>query len=143
MPCMLSTFSYEICLTFFTFKIVFSLFSSTKLRSIRSRSFLVYRSLPTNCPWCCFECWSMENHKAGSDVSLTHYCLTATIVTVLSKFRFQKRRDQKKFLWVGRRWEPILGYISKFNGIKVSGINGLTLYLLARLFGPVLPKFWF
>ena len=30
---------------------------------------------------------------------LTHYCLTATIVTVLSKFRFQKRRDQeKKFL---------------------------------------------
>ena len=28
--------------------------------------------------------------------SLTHHCLTATIVTVLSKFLFQIRRDQEK-----------------------------------------------
>ena len=62
---------------------------------------------------------------------ISHYCLTATIVTVLSKFRFQKKKGpRKKFLWaprlwVGIRWEPILGCISKFDGIKVSGINGL------------------
>ena len=29
-------------------------------------------------------------------------------------------------LWVGRRWEPILGYVLKFDGKKVSGSNGLT-----------------
>ena len=28
-------------------------------------------------------------------------------------------------LWVGRRWEPILGYISKFDGKEVSGSNEL------------------
>ena len=28
-------------------------------------------------------------------------------------------------LWVGRRQEPILGYISEFDGKKVSGSNGL------------------
>ena len=27
---------------------------------------------------------------------LTHYCLTATIVTVLSKFRFQKKKGSRK-----------------------------------------------
>ena len=63
---------------------------------------------------------------------LTHYCLTATIVViVLSKFRFQKKKGSRKNflwaprLWVRRRWEPIFCYISKFDGIKVSGINGL------------------
>ena len=28
-------------------------------------------------------------------------------------------------LWAGRRWEPILGYISKCDGKKVLGCNGL------------------
>ena len=46
-------------------------------------------------------------------------------------FVFKRRMDQEKNflwaprLWVRRRWEPILGYILKFDGIKVSGINGL------------------
>ena len=94
-----------------------------------------------------------------SNIKLTHYCLTATIVTVSSKFRFQKKKGyRKKFLWaprlwVGRRWEPILGYISKFDGIKVSGINGLkkmiffltfmTHYCLTATIVTVLSKFRF
>ena len=28
-------------------------------------------------------------------------------------------------LWVGRRWEPILGYISKIDGKQNSGSKGL------------------
>ena len=32
---------------------------------------------------------------------------------------FKKRSVQEKnFLWVGRRWSPILGYISKFDEKK-------------------------
>ena len=40
------------------------------------------------------------------------------------KISFFKKRDKEKNflwaprLWVGRRWEPILGYISKFDGIQ-------------------------
>ena len=76
--------------------------------------------------------------------ALTHYCLTATIVTAYyQNFVFKKRRDQeKKFLWtprlwVGRWWEPILGYISKFDGIKVSGINGLKKMNFFELVWPI------
>ena len=49
----------------------------------------------------------------------------------LLKISFLKKEGIKKNflwaprLWVGRRWEPILGYISKFDGKKVSGSNGL------------------
>ena len=70
-----------------------------------------------------------------------NFCIPSTLIPLLPssnysyriiKISFSKKEGIKKKnflgaprLWVGRRWEPILGYISKFDGIKVSGINGL------------------
>ena len=54
------------------------------------------------------------------------------------KILFKKKGSRKNFLWaprlwVGRRWEPILGYISKNDGIKVSGINGFNCCIQKKL----------
>ena len=47
----------------------------------------------------------LNNTSNYNILLLTHYCLTATIVTVLSKFRFQKKNGSRKnFLWVPRLW---------------------------------------
>ena len=66
---------------------------------------------------------------------LTHYCLTGTLFSSRSaNFDFNLRRDhQKTFLWasrlwVGRRKEPILGYVQKNYERNNSGSNGLSLY---------------
>ena len=39
--------------------------------------------------------------------SLTHYWILATIVTVYSKFRFQKRRDHEKISYERRVYETV------------------------------------
>ena len=55
-----------------------------------------------------------------------------TSVRIAKKIDSKIRRDhQKNFLWasrlwVGRRKEPILGYVSKNDEKKYSGIKGLT-----------------
>ena len=62
---------------------------------------------------------------------LTHYCLSLHKKTQCQNFDFNLRRDhQKNFLlasrlWVGRRKEPILGYVPKNYEKNNSGSNGL------------------
>ena len=64
--------------------------------------------------------------RQSLDTVLTHYCHSA------KNFDFNLRRDhQKNFLWasrlwVGRRKEPILGYVPKKYERKNSGSNGLS-----------------
>ena len=63
---------------------------------------------------------------------MTLNCLACQICYLRSKFHFKIRRDnEKKIIWaprlgVGRRWEPILGYISKIEGKQNSGSKVLT-----------------
>ena len=45
----------------------------------------------------------------------------------------KKKGSWKNFPRLSRRWEPILGYISKCNGKKVTGSNGLRRERLASL----------
>ena len=40
---------------------------------------------------------SDKKYTIDTCMSLTHYCLTATINTVLSKFRFQIKKGPRKF----------------------------------------------
>ena len=66
---------------------------------------------------------------------LTPYCLTGTFLPQYQNFDLNLKRDhQKNFLrasrlWVGRRKEPILGYVPKNCERKNSGSNGLTALL--------------
>ena len=41
------------------------------------------------------------------EFNITHYCLTGAIVTVLSKFRFQKRGIKKKISYERRVYESV------------------------------------
>ena len=55
----------------------------------------------------------------GKVGDLTHYCLTGPFCSRIVKISFLKKKgSSKNFLWVGRRQEPILGYISKFDEKK-------------------------
>ena len=77
------------------------------------------------------KCWRFRSR-------LTHYCLTGTFLPAVPKFWFNLRRDHQKnflwvsWLWVGRRKEPILGYVPKNYERRNSGSNRLNHFAVWR-----------
>ena len=80
---------------------------------------------------------------------LTLYCLARHLCDAVPKFWFQfKKASSKKFLWasqlwVGRRKEPILGYISKNYEKKNSGskvVTNIDLYHIVVVWNAVVSN---
>ena len=71
--------------------------------------------------WTSLYCWISPFNPLLPDGNYSYFT---------NKISLKKRDHEKNFLWAprlwgGRRWDPLLGYILKFNGKKVSGGEGL------------------